>query len=101
MRDFYFESVSLWTENTCVPVSRVCACLKCACMIFAECDEMIYCAPADKGNKVSLKVCYLGETKFSYHKILRKWSRYLGKTEEINSLSRENGGNKIYECMAV
>ena len=45
MRDFYFESVLLWTENICVPVNRVCACLKCACMIFAERDEMIYCAP--------------------------------------------------------
>ena len=43
MRDFYFESVSLWTENICVPVNRVCACLKCVCMIFAERDEMIYC----------------------------------------------------------
>ena len=35
MRDFYFESVLLWTENICVPVNRVCACLKCAYMIFA------------------------------------------------------------------
>ena len=46
MRDFYFESVLLWTENICVLcVNHVCACLKYACMTFAERDEMIYFAP--------------------------------------------------------
>ena len=44
---------------------------------------------------------YLGKTKFHYLEISRKLSWSLRKTEEIISLSRENGGNKMYECMAV
>ena len=89
MQDFYFESVSLWTENICVTVNRVCACLQCACMIFAERDEMIYCARV-QALTVCPKVCYLGKTEFRYHEISRKWSHYLEKMEEINSLSWEN-----------
>ena len=36
------------------------------------------------------KVCCLGETKFRYHEISRKLSRYLVKMEEIKSLLQEN-----------
>ena len=44
---------------------------------------------------------YHEKTKFHYLEIFRKLSRYLEKTEEINLLSQENGGNKMYACMAV
>ena len=82
MQDFYFESVSLWTENICVPVNRVCACFKCACMIFAEHDEMIIVHLADKGYKLSEGVLSRG------HKV--SLSRDL---EKMIPLFHENGGN--------
>ena len=81
MRDFYFESVLLWTENICVPVNRVWSVPAWFLLNVMKWFTVHLLMKGTSSYGVS-KVCYRGETKFCYHEILRKFSRYLRKKEK-------------------
>ena len=70
-------------------------------LTFASRDSLSFFTRSNYSTQSVDTAVITKKTKFCYLEISRKLSRYLRKTEEIISLSQENGGNKMHECMAV